>query len=133
MPTQGRRHGTRSASQASAAEVKMVRMISVVIPLLNEAESLGTLYGELTAVADAEGYDLEIVFVDDGSTDGSWRGAAAGGGRSAGARNSLPPQFRQAAALSAGFRAARGELIFYARRRFARRSPRDFPVHRRDG
>jgi len=30
-------------SQASAAEVKMVRMISVVIPLLNEAESLGTL------------------------------------------------------------------------------------------
>jgi glycosyltransferase involved in cell wall biosynthesis len=102
-----------SASQASAAEVKMVSMISVVIPLLNEAESLGMLYNELTAVADAEGYDMEIVFVDDGSTDGSWaevRRLVAADPRVRGIR--FRRNFGKAAALSAGFRAARGELIF---------------------
>ena len=84
-------------SQVNRADVNMpLAMLSIVIPLLNEAESLGTLHAELSAVADAEGYDMEIIFVDDGSTDGSWAGgAAAGGGRSAGARDSLPPQFRQ--------------------------------------
>ncbi len=91
----------------------MVYMISIVIPLLNEAESLGTLYGELAAVADAEGYDMEIIFVDDGSTDSSWaevRRLVATDSRVRGIR--FRRNFGKAAALSAGFRAARGELIF---------------------
>src|SRR5690242_19497841 len=47
-------------------------MLSAVIPVLNEAESLAALHGELSAVASEHGYDLDVVFVDDGSTDGSW-------------------------------------------------------------
>ncbi len=47
-------------------------MLSVVIPVFNEAESLEALHRELTDVAAAQGYNLDVVFVDDGSTDGSW-------------------------------------------------------------
>ncbi len=48
-------------------------MLSVVIPVFNEAESLAALHAELCEVAAARGYDLDVVFVDDGSTDGSWQ------------------------------------------------------------
>jgi glycosyltransferase involved in cell wall biosynthesis len=87
-------------------------MLSAVIPLFNEADSLAALYGELVAVADAEGYDLEIIFVDDGSTDGSWaevRRLVKADRRVRGIR--FRRNFGKAAALSAGFRAARGEYI----------------------
>ena len=47
-------------------------MLSIVIPLLNEAESLETLHHELHEVAQSHGYELDIIFVDDGSSDGSW-------------------------------------------------------------
>ena len=43
-----------------------------MIPVFNEAESLETLHRELGEVAAAEGYELDVIFVDDGSTDGSW-------------------------------------------------------------
>ncbi|MDR0798840.1 MAG: glycosyltransferase family 2 protein [Dysgonamonadaceae bacterium] len=46
--------------------------ISLVIPLLNEAESLPELYAWITRVMKPAGYSYEILFVDDGSTDGSW-------------------------------------------------------------
>ena len=48
-------------------------MISTVIPVLNEADSLEELYAELDAVAREHGYKLDVVFVDDGSTDRSWQ------------------------------------------------------------
>ena len=44
--------------------------VSVVIPLLNEAESLGELHQRLTVVL-APFSPYEIIFIDDGSTDGS--------------------------------------------------------------
>ena len=47
-------------------------MLSTVIPVYNEAASLDILYRELVQVADAQGYELDIIFVDDGSTDESW-------------------------------------------------------------
>ncbi len=87
-------------------------MLSAVIPVYNEAESLPTLHAELAAVAEAEGYELEIIFVDDGSSDGSWaevRRLAKGDRRVQGIR--FRRNFGKAAALSAGFHAARGELI----------------------
>jgi glycosyltransferase involved in cell wall biosynthesis len=49
------------------------RTISAVIPLLDEADSLPELHAQLDTVAREHGYDLEIIFVDDGSKDGSWQ------------------------------------------------------------
>lgn len=46
--------------------------ISIVIPLLDEAESLPELKEWIEKVMKAEGYSYQILFVDDGSTDGSW-------------------------------------------------------------
>lgn len=47
--------------------------LSVVIPLLNEAESLPELADWIARVARAKGLSFEIIFVDDGSTDNSWQ------------------------------------------------------------
>lgn len=46
--------------------------ISVVIPLYNEEESLPELHRWIRSVMEEQGYSYEIIFVDDGSTDGSW-------------------------------------------------------------
>ncbi|REJ87255.1 MAG: glycosyltransferase [Planctomycetota bacterium] len=87
-------------------------MISTVIPVYNEAESLPQLYDELTSVAGAQGYKLDIVFVDDGSTDNSWQvieRLAANDRRVHGIR--FRRNFGKAAALSAGFDAVKGDLV----------------------
>jgi len=47
-------------------------MISVVIPLFNEAESLPELYEWIAKVMKANDFSYEVIFVDDGSTDNSW-------------------------------------------------------------
>ena len=46
-------------------------MISVVVPLFNEEHSLDALYHEIAAVLDSQPEPYEVVFVDDGSTDGT--------------------------------------------------------------
>ena len=46
--------------------------ISVVIPLLNEEESLQELHSWIAKVMQSNSYVYEVVFIDDGSTDGSW-------------------------------------------------------------
>ena len=46
--------------------------ISVVIPLLNEEESIQELHDWIERVMHENNYSYEIIFVDDGSTDGSW-------------------------------------------------------------
>ncbi len=87
-------------------------MISVVIPVYNEAESLRQLHDELIGVAAARQLDLEILFVDDGSTDASWstiQQLAAADARVGGVR--FRRNFGKAAALQAGFQAARGEFV----------------------
>jgi len=87
-------------------------MISVVIPVYNERDSLVQLHAELVAVAAKARLDLEIFFVDDGSTDGSWSVIAELPGndsRVTGIR--FRRNFGKAAALSAGFRAAKGDRI----------------------
>ncbi len=47
--------------------------ISVVIPLYNEDESIGELCDWIAKVMIANNYSYEVIFVDDGSTDGSWK------------------------------------------------------------
>jgi glycosyltransferase involved in cell wall biosynthesis len=87
-------------------------MLSTVIPVYNERESLDCLHGELDEVARAGGYDLDIIFVDDGSTDGSWKVISALAARDPRVRGiRFRRNFGKAAALSAGFRSARGELV----------------------
>ncbi len=87
-------------------------MLSVVIPVLDERESLERLHQELDEVARQHGYDLDIVMVDDGSTDGSWsaiRRLAQQDSRVRGIR--FRRNFGKAAALSAGFKASEGDLV----------------------
>jgi dolichol-phosphate mannosyltransferase len=87
-------------------------MISIVIPLLNEAPCLEQLHRELTSMGDAQGYDMQIIFVDDGSTDESWmiiRQLASTDPRVLGVK--FRRNFGKAAALSAGFQEAVGEVI----------------------
>jgi glycosyltransferase involved in cell wall biosynthesis len=87
--------------------------ISVVIPLFNEEESLRELYAELNDVAAENSYEMEIIFVDDGSRDRSWEiveQLAAGDERVRGIR--FRRNFGKAAALNAGFETARGPIVF---------------------
>ena len=87
-------------------------MLSIVIPVLNEAESLVKLHEELSEVAGSHGYELEMIFVDDGSTDASWEvieRLAGDDSRVRGIR--FRRNFGKAAALSAGFGEAQGELV----------------------
>jgi dolichol-phosphate mannosyltransferase len=86
--------------------------ITAVIPTLNEVDSLRQLHAELVAVAEAEGYDLEILFIDDGSSDGSWdaiRELSVADSRVRGIR--FRRNFGKAAALRAGFEASRGDYV----------------------
>ncbi len=87
-------------------------MLSIVIPVYNEQPSLAELYAQLDEVAREQGYELEVVFVDDGSTDASWKEIerlAAADSRVRGVR--FRRNFGKAAALSAGFAEARGDRV----------------------
>ena len=87
--------------------------LSMVIPVYNEEESLAKLHEEIDQVASENNYEIEIIFVDDGSRDGSWseiEKLSAADPRVKGLR--FRRNFGKAAALSAGFARARGEIIF---------------------
>ncbi len=89
-------------------------MISVVIPLYNEADSLETLHAELSGVFTGLGLGpVEFVFVDDGSRDDSWGVVRRLAGRDPSVRAiRFRRNFGKAAALTAGFQAVRGEVVF---------------------
>jgi glycosyltransferase involved in cell wall biosynthesis len=87
--------------------------LSTVIPVLNEVDSLPKLHSELSDVAREQGYELEIIYVDDGSTDGSWQVIERLATEDPRVHGILfRRNFGKAAALSAGFAAATGELVF---------------------
>ena len=86
--------------------------ISVVIPAYNEAESLPELQRELAAALDALGRPWEVLYIDDGSRDGTDRAIevlASGDRRVRG--QSLRRNFGKSAALATGFKLARGEVV----------------------
>jgi glycosyltransferase involved in cell wall biosynthesis len=86
--------------------------LSIVVPLYNEHATFDELHGRLTAVLRLIGLSSEIVYVDDGSTDGTSEAIALAMRRDAQVRVvSLARNFGQTAALAAGFDAARGEVI----------------------
>jgi glycosyltransferase involved in cell wall biosynthesis len=88
-------------------------VVSIVIPVFNERDSLPALFAEIAAVAQTNQVELEVVFVDDGSSDGSWQTIADLACDNAGIHGiRLRRNFGKAAALSAGFHAAHGDIIF---------------------
>ena len=87
-------------------------MISVIVPLYNEKGSLSQLYAELVRELELRTTDFEILFVDDGSSDGSvevLESLRRGDGRIRVVR--FRRNFGKSAALSAGFRHCQGEVI----------------------
>lgn len=88
------------------------QMISVVIPVFNEQESLDELAGKLVSVFSALKCSYEIIFVDDGSTDKSFEKI-----RVLRARNNhihcikFRKNYGKSAALSAGFKEAKGDIV----------------------
>jgi len=88
-------------------------MLTFVIPVYNEMESLRALHQELCEVATEHNYEIEVLLIDDGSKDGSWdviKELASADERVRGIR--FRRNFGKAAALSAGFEAASGDLVF---------------------
>lgn len=87
-------------------------MVSVVIPLFNECDSLIELHAEIAAMAKAQSLAIELIFVDDGSTDSSWATIQQLRQRDDRVRGlRLRRNFGKSAALAAGFRAARGDTV----------------------
>lgn len=90
----------------------MKSMLSIVVPLVDEAPGLAELHAEIAAALSRDGIDAEIIFVDDGSDDESWsvlRDIARTDRRFHAIR--LRRNFGKSAALSAGFSAAHGQLL----------------------
>ncbi len=86
--------------------------ISVVIPLLNEQESLTELHDWIAKVMQSNRFSYEIVFIDDGSTDDSWQviqQLAKQNDSVKGIRFSK--NFGKSQALHAGFEKAQGDVV----------------------
>jgi len=86
--------------------------ISIVIPLLNEQESLKELHDWIVSVMQSNHFLYEIIFIDDGSTDGSWKVIS----QLANAHPSVKgirflKNFGKSQALHAGFKKASGDII----------------------
>lgn len=91
---------------------KRKNFISVVIPFYNEESSLAELYSRLTSMLDKEASAHELIFVDDGSTDGSL--GIVRGLRDSDRRVkviSFNRNYGKSPALSEGFSAARGDVV----------------------
>ncbi len=86
--------------------------ISIVVPLYNEAESLPELQAWIERVMAANGFTYEVIFVNDGSTDGSWeviRSLAASNPAVKGV--AFRRNYGKSPALNTGFRKAQGDVV----------------------
>lgn len=97
-----------AASEATAAEVD----VSVLVPVLDEAETVEELGARVAAVLDSLGSRFEILFVDDGSRDGTADRVRAAHERDPRVKLlRLRRNFGKAAALSAGVEHSRGPVV----------------------
>ena len=86
--------------------------ISIVIPLLNEEESLPELTRWIARVLTARGLSYEVILIDDGSTDDSWAVIEALAGQDMALRGiRFNRNYGKSAALNVGFGATRGRVI----------------------
>src|SRR5690606_17112596 len=86
--------------------------LSIVIPLLNEEESLNELHQWIVTVMNKNNFSYEVIFIDDGSTDGSWhtiQQLAAKDPNIKGIR--FLRNYGKSQALHAGFAKAQGDVI----------------------
>lgn len=98
----------RSRDTAAGAAVD----VSVVVPVYNERPTIVALFEECRAALDPLGLRWELVFVDDGSNDGSFDEVVALQARDPRCRGlRLRTNLGKAAALAVGFRAARGDRL----------------------
>ena len=90
----------------------MQPVLSICVPVYNEAENLPLLHEAICKVVDPNGIDTEIILVDDGSKDGSWEaieGLVAKDPRVRGIK--FKHNCGETAASDAGLRAARGTYV----------------------
>ncbi|MBK8426389.1 MAG: glycosyltransferase family 2 protein [Lewinellaceae bacterium] len=86
--------------------------LSLIIPLKNEAESLPELEAWIRRVCEQERYTYEILFIDDGSTDGSWKVIEILQANNAAVRGiKFRRNYGKSAALQTGFEAAQGAVV----------------------
>lgn len=89
-----------------------MKKISVVIPFLNEEDNLPELYRRLKAVFDARSETPEFLFVDDGSTDGSFQWLEKTAAEDSSVRKlRLARNFGHQAAITAGLDHASGDAV----------------------
>src|SRR5436190_17833524 len=86
--------------------------LSIVIPLFNEAESLPELSAWIEKVMVDNNYSYEIIFIDDGSNDGSWDVIESLRSKNENIRGiKFQRNYGKSAALNEGFRAAQGDVV----------------------
>ncbi|MFM7637574.1 MAG: glycosyltransferase family 2 protein, partial [Crocinitomicaceae bacterium] len=90
----------------------MSPQISIVVPLLNESESLPELHDWIVRVMHENKFSYEILFVDDGSKDDSWKTIEAIGKQNPAVRGiKFQRNYGKSAALQKGFESALGEVV----------------------
>jgi glycosyltransferase involved in cell wall biosynthesis len=86
--------------------------LSLVIPLYNEEESLPELCDWISRVMNAHNYSYDIILVDDGSTDNSWKVIEGLRSRNSNIKGiKFQRNYGKSAGLNEGFRVAEGEVI----------------------
>lgn len=86
--------------------------VSIVVPLLNEADSLPELHDWIVRVCNAENLSYEILLLDDGSTDNSWEVIESLGKKDSCVKGiRLLKNYGKSGALNVGFEQAVGEVI----------------------
>ena len=86
--------------------------LSIVIPLFNEDESLPELAAWIEKIASANGFSYEVIMIDDGSTDNSWKvieQLREGNSNIKGIK--FQRNYGKSAALNEGFKAANGDVV----------------------
>jgi len=106
------RRAERLAGHVADIRPQPITSLTVLIPVMNEEGNLDELYTRLTAQLESIGLPYEIIFVDDGSTDGTWSFIAR--------TNAVDPRviglrhrrnFGKARALADGFAVSRGDVV----------------------
>jgi glycosyltransferase involved in cell wall biosynthesis len=86
--------------------------LSIVIPLLNEAESLPELAKWIEKVVKENNYSYEVIFIDDGSSDHSWQVIEELRSANPNIKGiKFQRNYGKSAAINEGFRAAQGEVV----------------------